>query len=142
MSTVQNGNTVTLHYTGILNDGTQFDSSEGKEPLMFQVGSGQVIPGFNDGVIGMNIGETKTIVVPHQDAYGPKIDDAIQVVQKEKFPPDFEIRVGETVAGQTQDGHGFNAVILSEQTDTVTLDFNHPLAGEDLTFEVKLMSVT
>ncbi len=142
MSIAQNGNTVTVHYTGTLNDGTQFDSSRNREPLSFQIGSGQVIPGFNAGLVGMNVGDTKTIVVPHQDAYGPKVTDAIQEVPKQRFPGDFEIRIGETIAGQTDDGRNFNAIIVSEQDDTVTLDFNHPLAGEDLTFEVELMTVT
>jgi peptidylprolyl isomerase len=142
MNTAQEGNTVTVHYTGTLKDGTQFDSSRNKTPLSFKIGAGQVIPGFNDGILGMTPGDTKTITIDHKNAYGPKIKEAIQEVPKTKFPPDFEVRVGQTVAGQNPNGQPFNATIVSEQSETITLDFNHPLAGEDLTFEVELLTVT
>ena len=141
MSTAQNGNSVTVHYTGTLNDGNEFDTSRNRDPLSFQLGSGTVIPGFNDGIVGMSVGETKTIVVPHLNAYGPKIEEAIQEVPRQRFPENFEIRVGEMVAGETNQGQPFNAKIIAEQKDTVTLDFNHPLAGEDLTFQVELLSI-
>jgi len=140
MSTVENGNTVAVHYTGTLNDGTQFDSSRGKEPLMFKVGSGQVIPGFNDGVIGMSEGDTKTVTIAAANAYGQINPQAIQEVNKDRLPPDFIIKIGETVMGETG-GQQFSARIMSEQAETVTMDFNHPLAGQDLTFEIELVSI-
>ena len=142
MSTAQNGSTVSIHYTGNLSDGTEFDSSRDREPLTFQVGGGKVIPGFNDNVIGMEVGETKTFTIPHTEAYGPSNEDAIQDIPKTQFPEDFEVKVGQMIAGQGANGHAFTAKILSEGTDSIKLDFNHPLAGEDLTFEVELVSIT
>ena len=141
MSKVENGNTIAVHYTGTLADGNQFDSSVGKEPLTFEVGSGQVIPGFESNIVGMTVGETKTFTLGAQDAYGPLNVEAIQEVPKERFPDDFEIKVGETVQGQTQNGVPFAAKVVSEQDETITLDFNHPLAGKDLTFEVELLTI-
>ena len=141
MSTVENGNTVTVHYTGTLNNGTEFDSSRNREPFSFQVGSGQVIPGFDTGVVGMTEGQTKTIVITSENAYGPLNEDALQEVPKTQFPPDFPVTIGETVHGETGEGQNFAARIVSEQDETITLDFNHPLAGEDLTFEVELLAI-
>ena len=141
MSTVENGNTVAVHYTGTLNNGTEFDSSRGRDPLNFQVGNGQVIAGFDTAVVGMAEGETKTFTIPAEEAYGLKNEDAIQEVTKDRFPDVYTAQVGETVTGQNEVGQAFQATIIAEQTDTVTLDFNHPLAGQDLTFEVELVSV-
>ena len=141
MNTVENGNTVSVHYTGTLNDGTQFDSSREREPLSFLVGVGQVIPGFESAVLGMQEGETKTISILAENAYGPKNDQAVQVVERSRFPNGFEGNVGESVTGQTGEGQAFRATIVSVEENTVTLDFNHPLAGQDLTFEVELVSI-
>lgn len=141
MNTVENGNTVSVHYTGTLNDGTQFDSSREREPLSFLVGDGQVIPGFESAVLGMQVGETKTIAILAENAYGPKNDQAVQVVERSRFPNGFEGNVGESVTGQTGEGQAFRATIVSVEENTVTLDFNHPLAGQDLTFEVELVSI-
>lgn len=141
MSKVENGNTVAVHYTGTLNNGNQFDSSVGKEPLTFEIGSGQVIPGFESNIVGMTVGETKTFTLEPEDAYGPLATEAIQEVTRNRFPDDFEVKVGETVHGQTQEGVPFSAKIVSEQNETITLDFNHPLAGQDLTFEVELLTI-
>ena len=141
MNTVENGNTVSVHYTGTLNDGTQFDSSREREPLSFLVGDGQVIPGFDSAVLGMQEGETKTITILAENAYGPKNDQAVQVVERSRFPNGFEGNVGESVTGQTGEGQAFRATIVSVEENTVTLDFNHPLAGQDLTFEVELVSI-
>ena len=141
MNPVENGNTVSVHYTGTLNDGTQFDSSREREPLSFLVGDGQVIPGFESAVLGMQEGETKTITILAENAYGPKNDQAVQVVERSRFPNGFEGNVGESVTGQTGEGQAFRATIVSVEENTVTLDFNHPLAGQDLTFEVELVSI-
>ena len=141
MNTVENGNTVSVHYTGTLNDGTQFDSSREREPLSFLVGDGQVIPGFESAVLGMQEGETKTITILAENAYGPKNDQAVQVVERSRFPNGFEGNVGESVTGQTGEGQAFRATIVSVEENTVTRDFNHPLAGQDLTFEVELVSI-
>ena len=141
MNTVENGNTVSVHYTGTLNDGTQFDSSREREPLSFLVGDGQVIPGFESAVLGMQEGETKTVTILAENAYGPKNDQAVQVVERNRFPNGFEGNVGESVTGQTGEGQAFRATIVSVEENTVTLDFNHPLAGQDLTIEVELVSI-
>ena len=141
MSTVENGNTVSVHYTGTLNDGTQFDSSRGRDPLSFQVGDGQVIPGFDNAVVGMTVGESKTFTIPADEAYGAKKEEAIQEVSKTRFPEGYDAQVGQTVTGQNEAGQNFQAQIIAEAEETVTLDFNHPLAGHDLTFDVELVSV-
>ena len=141
MSTVENSNTVTVHYTGTFNDGTQFDSSRNREPLSFKVGSGQVIEGFDKAVVGMTQGETKTFTLKPEDGYGVKNEEAIQEVEKINFPDGFNAEMGQTVTGQNQNGQNFNATIIAIQEDTVTLDFNHPLAGEDLTFEIELIEI-
>jgi len=142
MSTVENGNTVAVHYTGTLNNGTQFDSSSGRDPLSFKVGDGQVIAGFDGAVVGMTEGETKTFTIPAEEAYGLKNEDAIQEVNKDRFPEGYTAQVGETVTGQNEVGQSFQATIIAEAEESITLDFNHPLAGQDLTFEVELVSVT
>tara|TARA_A100001015_G_C14873657_1_gene665397 strand:+ start:252 stop:680 length:429 start_codon:yes stop_codon:yes gene_type:complete len=141
MSTVENGNTVSVHYTGTLNDGTQFDSSQGRDPLSFQVGDGQVISGFDNAVVGMVVGESKTFTIPAEQAYGLKNEEAIQEVSKSRFPEGYDAQVGQTVNGQNEVGQNFQALIIAESVETVTLDFNHPLAGQDLTFDVELVSV-
>ena len=141
MSTVENGSTVTVHYTGTLNDGTEFDSSREREPFSFQVGAGQVIPGFSEGMIGMSTGDTKNITILSGEAYGPLNEEAFQEVSRDRFPENFEITVGETVHGETGDGRKFAARVAGEQDGNVTLDFNHPLAGQDLNFEIELLEV-
>ena len=142
MSKVTNGNKVSVHYRGTLDDGTQFDNSrERGEPLTFEVGAGQMIAGFDKGVVGMKIGETKNLQLSPDDAYGPHQQEAIQNVPKNAFPQDFEFVKDTTVQGAGPDGKPVIAKILSEQVETVTLDFNHPLAGKELNFEVELVSI-
>lgn len=142
MNTVENGNTVTVHYTGTLNDGTTFDSSREREPLGFKVGDGQVIAGFDSAVIGMSEGETRTVTISAEDAYGAHNDQAVQTVDKTRFPDGFQGTIGESVTGTDGNGVNFRATIVGEEDDTVTLDFNHPLAGQDLTFEVEIVSIS
>jgi len=142
MSTVENGNMVTVHYRGTLADGTEFDSSRGRDPLGFQVGSGQVIAGFNDAVVGMTEGESKTITIPAEQAYGVKNEQAIQTVAKDRFPEGFNATIGESVTGQNPNGQSFMATIVEVVDNNVILDFNHPLAGKDLTFEVEVVSIS
>ena len=139
---VKTGDTVSVHYRGKLDDGTEFDSSHNRgEPLTFQVGSGQVIPGFDEALAGMTVGETRTVAVPPDQAYGSRIDEAVQVVPKTAFPPGFPFALGQTVQGQGSDGNPIAATITAEDLQTVTIDMNHPLAGQNLNFEIELVSV-
>ena len=131
--TVENGDTVNVHYRGTLDDGTEFDSSHGRgETLTFQVGSGQLITGFDEALPGMTVGEVKNVAFTPEKAYGPTIQEAIQVVSKDSFPPGFLFEVGSTVSGYGADGRPMTAKIQSEEETTVTLDMNHPMAGKNL----------
>ena len=138
---VQNGNSDSVHYRGTLSDGTEFDNSKVRgQALNFQVGSGQMIPGFDRALVGMTVGETRNIHLTAQEAYGPRIPDAVQTVPKTAFPDDFEYLVGEVIQGNGPQGP-FLAKIQEERDTEVLLDFNHPLAGEDLDFEIELVSL-
>ncbi len=138
---VQNGNSVSVHYRGTLSDGTEFDNSKVRgQALNFQVGSGQMIPGFDRALVGMSVGETRNVHITSQEAYGPRMPDAVQTVPKTAFPDDFEYLVGEVIQGNGPQGP-FLAKIQEERDSEVLLDFNHPLAGEDLDFEIELVSL-
>lgn len=142
MQQVKKGDTVKVHYHGKLTDGTTFDSSEGREPLEFEVGSGQVIPGFDDGVTGMAIGEKKTILIPADEAYGQKQEDMIMEFPKERFPEDMVPEAGMQLNMSNDQGQNFPVVIVDVKETVVILDANHPLAGEDLTFDLELVEIT
>ena len=142
MSTVEKGQTVSVHYVGTLDDGSEFDNSHTRgEPLSFEVGSGQMIPGFDAVLPGMSVGEKKNIVLAPSDAYGDFNAEALQAAPYSAFPEDFEYKVGETVYGEGPDGQQFSAKIHEVNDDGVILNFNHPLAGENLTFEIELVSI-
>jgi len=137
----ETGDTVKVHYTGTLDDGTQFDSSVGKDPLEFTLGQGQVIPGFEEAIIGMKIGESKTVNIPAAEAYGEYRDDFVMEVSRDELAEDIDPMVGMQLELKTTDGNSIIARII-EVTDTMlTLDANFPLAGEDLTFEIELVSI-
>lgn len=138
---VKNGSTVSVHYRGTLGDGTEFDNSRVRgEALNFQVGSGQMIRGFNDALVGMSIGQTKSVTLSPAEAYGPRHPEATQVVPRTAFGPDFEFIVGGTIQGNGPNGP-FLAKIHEVAESEVTLDMNHPLAGEELKFEIELVGV-
>ncbi len=141
MTRAQKGSTVSVHYTGRLKDDTVFDSSRGGEPLSFTIGTGQIIPGFENGVLGMSPGETKTVVISAEDAYGPYREDQVIDIERTRLPDDLEPEVGQQL--QVQQTNGQSAIVtIKEVTDSnVRLDANHPLAGEDLTFEIEMVSV-
>lgn len=142
MSKVVSGNMVSVHYRGTLEDGTEFDSSHSRgETLSFTVGSGQMISGFDAGVVGMQVGEKKNLQLAADEGYGQRIDEAIQDIPKTAFPGDFDFIVDATVQGAGPDGRPVMAKILKENTETVTLDFNHPLAGKSLNFEIELVGI-
>lgn len=142
MAQAKSGDTVQVHYTGTLSDGTVFDSSAGRTPLEFTVGSGQVIKGFDEGVAGMNQGEKKTISIPVEDAYGPANEEMIFTLNRTDIPNDIPLEMGMTL-NMHEDGNPRPIpVIVRDLTETnVTLDANHPLAGQDLVFEVELVGV-
>ena len=136
-----NGHMISVHYRGTLIDGTEFDSSRDRDqPLSFELGSGAMIQGFNDAVVGMTVGETKSVTLESDEAYGPINPEAFRPAPKEAFGPDFEFVVGDLVQGNSPEGQ-FLAKIHEVQGDTVTLNLNHPLAGEQLTFEINLVEI-
>lgn len=138
---VKNGHTVNVHYKGTLNDGTEFDNSHVRgEPLNFEVGSRRLIRGFSEAVLGMKKGETKNVTIPIDAAYGPHNPEAIQAVPKQAFAEGMQFEIGGTVQGNGPRGP-FLARIQGVNDETVTLDMNHPLAGEELNFEIELLSV-
>lgn len=134
------GDTVHVHYTGTLADGSVFDSSEGREPLTFEIGSGQVIPGFDAALDGMTVGEQKTVTIPADDAYGPRRDELMLGVPREQFPAHITPEVGQQLQ-MSQEGESFMVTIREVADDVVVLDANHPLAGEDLTFALSLVRI-
>lgn len=134
------GDTVRVHYRGTLADGSEFDSSAGREPLEFEVGAGQVIPGFDEAVGELDVGGKKTVIIESCDAYGERMEEAVQIMPLETFG-DQVPQVGWAVEMQAPDGSRMAATIVDVAEDEVTLDFNHPLAGEALTFEIELVEV-
>ena len=142
MQEAKNGDQVKVHYHGRLNDGTTFDSSEGRPPLQFEVGAGQVIKGFDDGVLGMKEGDKKTIHIPVEHAYGDKSEDMIIEFPREQFPPDMTPEVGMQLNLRGQDGRNFPVVISEVKEDVVVLDGNHPLAGKDLIFDIEMVEIS
>ena len=141
MQQVKSGDTVRVHYHGKLTDGTTFDSSEGREPLEFEVGSGMVIAGFDTGVTGMVIGEKRTIQIPVEEAYGEIQEDMFMEFPMDRFPADMKPEVGMQLNMSGQDGQSFPVIIREVLEDKVVLDANHPLAGEPLTFDLELVEI-
>jgi len=139
--TAKVGDTVSVHYTGRLSNGEIFDSSVGSEPLSFTVGAGQMIAGFDNGVLGMSVGEKKTITIEAEDAYGERIEGLSQEVPRENLRMDVEPEVGMGFYVQTPDGQQMPVSITAITEDTITLDANHPLAGQDLTFDIEVVSL-
>jgi peptidylprolyl isomerase len=139
---VENGQTVSVHYVGTLDDGTEFDNSRVRGSAMsFQMGTGRVIPGFENAITGMSVGETKNISIQSGDAYGPVNESAVQTTTRDAFPEDFELQEGLQVQGQGPNGPVL-ATIKNFDNDNVTLDMNHPLAGKNLNFEIELVSIS
>ncbi len=141
MTAAKSGDTVRIHYTGTLSDGSVFDSSEGRDPLEFTLGSGQVIPGFDNGVTGMEVGEKKTIEIPSDEAYGPVHEEARQDVPRAQIPDEIPLEVGIQLQMQSPTGQVVPVTVVAITDEAVTLDANHPLAGKDLTFSLELVSI-
>lgn len=141
MAQAKQGDTVSIHYTGRLLDGTVFDSSEDRDPLQFTIGEGNLIPGFEDAVRGMEVGEEKTATVPAGEAYGEHRDDLVISVRQDQLPSDLEPETGQRLQMRTGDGPTFQVVVTEVAEDTVQVDANHPLAGHDLTFDIQLVEI-
>lgn len=141
MQTVKAGDTVRVHYHGRLADGTTFDSSEGREPLEFEAGSGQVIKGFDEGVTGMALGEKKTIRISVEDGYGPRSEEMVVQFPKSNFPQDLHPELGMQLNMTSGDGQVIPVVIVDIQEEYVVLDANHPLADKELIFDVEVVEI-
>ena len=139
MTQVENGDTVQIHYTGTLQDGTTFDSSEGRDPLAFEVGSGQIITGLDKALPGMAVGDTKKVSVPCDEAYGQPNPDMRHAVPREGIPDDIPLEVGGRLQMQTQDGQNVPVTVVDTDEASVKIDANHPLAGRSLTFDLELV---
>jgi len=142
MTGAAQGDTVQIHYTGRLDDGTVFDSSEGREPLEFVLGSGQVIPGFDDAVTSMQIGDAKTVTIPAARAYGAKRDELILDFPRADLPEGIDPQMGQPLQMSTPDGQAFQVQVVGASDEGLVLDANHPLAGKDLTFEIELVAAS
>lgn len=141
MTQVKSGDTVRIHYTGTLSDGEVFDTSSGRDPLEFIVGSGQIIPGLDSAIPGMEVGDKKVVDVPVDEAYGP-IDPANrQTVPRAEIPDHIPLEIGTQLQLQSPEGQVMPVTVFEVTEETVTLDANHPLAGRDLTFEIELVSI-
>ncbi|WP_082223054.1 peptidylprolyl isomerase [Methanoculleus sp. MH98A] len=138
---VKSGDTVLVHYTGTLENGTVFDSSAGREPLRFTVGKGEVITGFDEGVVGMQVGEEKTLHIPADRAYGPHREDLVIVLDSAEIAGKENLTVGDQVGIPLENGQVLPATVVAVSADAVTIDANHRLAGEDLTFNVSLVEI-
>jgi len=142
MSQAKSGDTVKVHYTGKLEDGSVFDTSDTSTPLEFTIGSGQIIPGFEEAVIGMQPGEKKTITIPSDQAYGPYYQEMLQTVDRTTIPQNIELEPGMQLRVVGADNQAFVVTVVEVNENSVTLDANHPLAGEDLTFDVELVDIS
>ncbi|MEJ8567170.1 FKBP-type peptidyl-prolyl cis-trans isomerase [Elongatibacter sediminis] len=141
MSQAKSGDTVKIHYTGTLTDGTEFDSSKDREPLEFELGSGQVIAGFDKAVTGMEVGDSKSVTIPPEDGYGPRNDEMVHEVPKTALPDDLDPEEGMGLQARGQDGQVFRLTVISVGDESVTVDANHPLAGQDLNFDIELVAI-
>ena len=141
MAKAKQGDTVHIHYTGRLDDGTVFDSSDGLDPLSFTLGQGQVIPGFEKAVEGMEEGEKSETRIPAEEAYGPRSEDLVMSVPRTQLPEDMAPQVGDQLEMSTADGQRVPVRVASTSDDAIEIDANHPLAGEALTFDLSLVKI-
>lgn len=140
MAEAKSGDTVKVHYTGRLDDGRVFDSSRDRDPLEFQLGTGQIIPGFEQAVEGMEPGDTKTVTLPPDDAYGPRRDELVRSLERDRFPDHLDPEVGQQL--EMRQGEEVFLVTVTDVSDAeVEIDANHPLAGQELTFDLELVAV-
>jgi len=141
MRQAKNGDSVKVHYTGKLDDGTVFDSSIDREPLEFTIGESQVIAGFEEAVVGMNLNESKTATIPAEQAYGPHHPEMVVSVDRERFPEHLKPEVGQQLQMRQEQGQVIVVMVTDVSESHVSLDANHPLAGKDLTFDIELVEI-
>ncbi len=141
MAKAKTGDVVKVHYTGKLDDGTVFDSSVEREPIEYTIGEGQLIPDFEKAPVGMEVNESKTITIPAENAYGPRQEERVVPISREQVPPDMELKVGDTIEVGASDGQRMLVKVAEMDEQTVKLDTNHALAGEDLTFDITLVEI-
>jgi peptidylprolyl isomerase len=141
MTQAKTGDTVRMHYTGTLSDGTEFDSSSGRDPLEFKIGENTIIPTLEQAVVGMAAGDTQKVNIAAVDAYGPRQDDAIQTVERSMIPENVELIIGGQLQAQAPNGQQILLTVVEMTDESVTLDANHPLAGQDLTFAIELVEI-
>ena len=141
MTQAKAGDNVKVHYTGKLDDGTVFDSSIEREPLQFSLGSGNVIPGVEEAIVGMAPGESKTTQIPPDQDYGPQREELVITVEKEQIPTDLSVEVGQQLQISQNNGQVIPVIVTDVSDSKVTLDANHPLAGQQLTFDIELVEV-
>ncbi len=141
MSQAADGNTVKVHYTGKLEDGTVFDSSADRDPMQFELGKGELIPGFEQGVLGMSPGEKKTVEIPVDKAYGPLREEMVKTVDRSQFPSNLNPEVGQQLQLNKPEGQPAMVRVTDVSESSVTLDANHPLAGKDLIFDIELVRI-
>src|SRR3990172_4098153 len=142
MAQAKTGDTVHVNYTGKLADGTIFDTSRDRHPVQFTIGKGQLIAGFEQAVIGMNKGESKTVVIPADQAYGPRLEESVAAVDRKHLPADLKAEVGQRLEITQTDDRTILVTVVKVSEASMTLDANHPLAGKDLTFDIELVGIT
>lgn len=136
---IENGKVVDVHYTGKLNDGSVFDSSEGREPLRFEIGSGQIIPGFESAIIGKNVGDKVTVTINPEEAYGEPREELFVKIPNDKLPG--KVEVGQVLEATSEDGRSSQVLVHEVNEDHVIINGNHPLAGKELVFDIEVVSV-
>lgn len=141
MSTVKANNTVKVHYTGKLTNGQIFDTTEGKDPIEFTLGEGNLIPGFESGLIDMKLNEKKSFTIAKEEAYGDVIQELIQEVNKTELPQDMEPKVGMGLVSKSPDGREMNLMVVEVKEESIVIDGNHPLAGRDLVFDIEVLEI-
>lgn len=141
MSQAKSGDTVRIHYTGTLDDGTQFDSSAGRDPLEFALGGGQVIPGFDSAVEGMSVGDSISVTIQPEQAYGERHEQLVQDVPKSALPDTINATVGMQLQGQSPEGRVTQFIVTAVTEESITVDANHPLAGQILNFDIELVEI-
>jgi peptidylprolyl isomerase len=141
MTEIKSGDVVRIHYTGKFTDGTPFDTSDGREPLEFTVGAGQIIPGLERNIAGMQAGEKQTVTVPAAEAYGPRDEERIQAIPRSAIPEGLDVDVGTRLQANTSEGRPLSLTVVDLDDSSVTVDANHPLAGRDLVFDIEVVEV-